>query len=178
MSRLGWKLKLMRITQAFSRFFLGVDSAIDTGLFQLSHVFRRTIAHLNDWIVRLRASLFARIGIEISCEGLNGLTIGLFVLFLFAIPAMRETVDGQLKKPELAVTFYDRTGAFVGRRGVLQDDSIPLEEFPDHLIKAVLATEDRRFFEHYGVDPIGIMRALMVNAQSSQVVQIRWHVGQ
>ena len=32
------------------------------------------------------------------------------------------------------------------------NDSIPLDEIPDHLIKAVLATEDRRFYEHFGID--------------------------
>ena len=46
-----------------------------------------------------------------------------------------------------------------------------LEEFPDHLIKAALATEDRRFFEHWGIDPIGTFRALTVNARGGGVVQ-------
>ena len=40
---------------------------------------------------------------------------------------------------------------------------MPLEEMPDHLIKAVLATEDRRFFEHFGIDVFGTLRALCEN---------------
>ena len=48
---------------------------------------------------------------------------------------------------------------------------MPLEEFPDHLIKAVLATEDRRFYEHFGIDVIGTLRALMANARAGGVVQ-------
>ena len=72
---------------------------------------------------------------------------------------------------DYAVTFLDRYGNEIGRRGILQIDTVPLEEFPDHLIKAVLATEDRRFFEHFGIDVIGTMRALTVNARSSGVVQ-------
>src|SRR3974377_2079212 len=42
---------------------------------------------------------------------------------------------------------------------------------PDHLIKATLATEDRRFFEHFGIDFFGTFRALMTNAQAGGVVQ-------
>jgi hypothetical protein len=42
-----------------------------------------------------------------------------------------------------------------------QDDSIPLEHFPDHRIKAVLATEDRHFYEHFGIDMPGTARAVL-----------------
>ncbi|MBN8920198.1 MAG: PBP1A family penicillin-binding protein, partial [Rhizobiales bacterium] len=56
-------------------------------------------------------------------------------------------------------------------RGIRHNDSIPLEEFPDHLIKAVLATEDRRFYEHFGIDPSGTLRAFTANARAGGVVQ-------
>ena len=68
-------------------------------------------------------------------------------------------------------TFLDRYGNEVGSRGVKQNDSIPLEEFPDHLIKAVLATEDRRFYEHFGIDVAGTARAMLSNARAGGVVQ-------
>ena len=42
---------------------------------------------------------------------------------------------------------------------------------PDHLIKAVLATEDRRFYEHFGIDFFGTFRALVTNARAGGVVQ-------
>ena len=105
----------------------------------------------------------------------EGLTLGvggLLVMLALALPAFRETGgDDWLKKQDLAVTFLDRYGNEVGRRGIRHDDSVPLEEFPDHLIKAVLATEDRRFFEHFGIDVIGTLRALTANARASGVVQ-------
>ncbi len=82
-------------------------------------------------------------------------------MLALAIPAFRETSDEDwLKKPELAVTFLDRYGNEVGSRGIRHNDSIPLDEFPDHLIKAMLATEDRRFYEHFGIDVPGTFRAL------------------
>jgi penicillin-binding protein 1A len=42
---------------------------------------------------------------------------------------------------------------------------------PDHFIKAVLATEDRRFFDHFGIDFIGLARAMSENARAGGVVQ-------
>ena len=59
----------------------------------------------------------------------------------------------------------------VGQRGIKHDDAVPLDQYPDYVIKAVLATEDRRFYEHFGIDIIGTGRALTVNARSSGVVQ-------
>ncbi len=69
------------------------------------------------------------------------------------------------------MTFQDRYGVEVGRRGIKHDDAIPFEELPDHFIKAVLATEDRRFFSHFGIDVIGTFRALTVDASAGGVRQ-------
>src|SRR5437764_6639934 len=99
-------------------------------------------------------------------------TGGFIVMLALAIPAFRETSDDDwLKKSELAVTFLDRFGNEVGSRGIRHNDAIPLEDYPDHLIKAVLATEDRRFYEHFGIDPSGLVRALTANARAGGVVQ-------
>lgn len=48
---------------------------------------------------------------------------------------------------------------------------VPLAELPDHVVKAVLAMEDSRFYDHEGVDPIGIARALIVNVLAGDTVQ-------
>ena len=67
---------------------------------------------------------------------------GLLLLLALAIPAFRETSDDDwLKKSELAVTFLDRYGNEVGSRGIRHNDAIPLDQFPDHLIKATLAVQ-------------------------------------
>ena len=93
------------------------------------------------------------------------------VMLALALPAFRETEEDWLKTQDLAVTFLDRYGQEVGRRGLHLDDSYKLEEFPDYLVKAALATEDRRFYEHWGIDPIGTFRALTVNVRGGGVVQ-------
>jgi penicillin-binding protein 1A len=94
------------------------------------------------------------------------------LMLALAIPAFRETADDDwLKKSDLAVTFLDRYGNPIGSRGIKHNDSIPLEEFPDNLIKATLATEDRRFYDHFGIDIAGTARALVTNAQAGGVRQ-------
>src|SRR5437879_7493109 len=110
--------------------------------------------------------------VEPFSEGATLGTGGLLLLLALAIPSFRQTSDDDwLKKSELAVTFLDRYGNEVGTRGIRHNDAIPLEQFPDHLIKAVLATEDRRFYEHFGIDFAGTARALTANARAGGVVQ-------
>ncbi len=72
---------------------------------------------------------------------------------------------------DFSVTFLDRFGNEIGKRGILLNDTVPLEEIPDHLIKATLATEDRRFFYHFGIDVMGTFRAMMENVRARTVVQ-------
>ncbi|HRJ70391.1 MAG TPA: transglycosylase domain-containing protein, partial [Beijerinckiaceae bacterium] len=105
-------------------------------------------------------------------EGLTWGTLGLVVLLMLGQPAFREVDDDNwLKRQELAVTFFDRHGTEIGKRGIKNDDSVTLEDLPDQLIKAVLATEDRRFYEHFGIDIPGLVRALLANARANSVVQ-------
>ncbi|WP_112663117.1 transglycosylase domain-containing protein [Microvirga flavescens] len=112
-----------------------------------------------------------RVVLDLTSEAVTLGAAGGIVLVALAIPAFHETRDDWLKTQDLAVTFLDRYGQEVGRRGIRYDDSYKLEDFPDYLVKAALATEDRRFYEHRGIDPVGTMRALMVNARGGGVVQ-------
>ena len=155
------------------RILLDIDSRLDFAVFQAGHwgreLFERFVVfmdrfHIGGW----RRWLF----VEPVSEALTLGLCGAVLMLALAIPAFHETSDEDwLKKSELAVVFLDRYGNEVGTRGVKQNDSIPLEEFPDHLIKAVLATEDRRFYEHFGIDVPGTFRALVTNARAGGVVQ-------
>src|SRR5690606_686548 len=70
-----------------------------------------------------------------------------------------------------AVTFLDRYGNEIGQRGIIQRDSVPVDEMPDYVIQAVLATEDRRFYTHFGIDFLGLLRAMTENVRAHSVVQ-------
>jgi len=62
-------------------------------------------------------------------------------------------------------------GSILARYGESKGGNIHVSELPDHLINAVLATEDRRFYTHFGIDPLGISRAMLVNISKGRFVQ-------
>jgi penicillin-binding protein 1A len=157
----------------FKRLLLDLDARIDSAVF-LSGKWTREIyerftaimdrSHVAGW----RRWLIIEPLSEMATLG----TVGLLLMLALGVPAFRQTSDDDwLKKADLAVTFLDRYGNEIGSRGIKHNESVPLDEFPDHLIKAVLATEDRRFYEHFGIDFQGTFRALMTNAQAGGVVQ-------
>ncbi|MGB0696885.1 MAG: transglycosylase domain-containing protein [Rhodospirillaceae bacterium] len=73
------------------------------------------------------------------------------------------------RRPSLTVMAAD--GRELASVGDLQGVAVPIAELPAFLPKAVLAIEDKRFFDHFGVDPIGLLRALWVNVTAGRVVQ-------
>ena len=68
-------------------------------------------------------------------------------------------------------TIHQVNGALVLDYNRHNIDYIPLKESPDDLVNAFIAVEDSRFYQHSGVDIIGIFRALAANIVSGQVVQ-------
>jgi penicillin-binding protein 1A len=108
---------------------------------------------------------------EFFSESLTMLFGGFVVLYGLALPAFQEFDESKFLTGRYAVTFLDVNGNEIGKRGILHNDAVPLDQIPDVLIKATLATEDRRFFEHYGIDVFGTLRALLTNVQANEVVQ-------
>ena len=62
-------------------------------------------------------------------------------------------------------------GATLATRGEMGGAAVPLKELPKYLPQAFLAIEDRRFYDHFGIDPIGVVRALAANAMHRGVSQ-------
>lgn len=77
-------------------------------------------------------------------------------------------IDDPHFERKYAVTVEALDGSTIARYGELKGISIGVEDLPPHLIYAVLAIEDRRFYSHYGLDPIGIARALYNNLTSGR----------
>jgi penicillin-binding protein 1A len=61
-------------------------------------------------------------------------------------------------------------GAVLAERGEAYD-FIPFDLMPRHILDAVLAIEDRRFFDHYGLDPMGLLRAMLANLRAGRYAQ-------
>ncbi len=157
-----------RIARAFWAF----DAWVNTSVFESGENSRRAYDNFAAFMDRFHVGGVSKFCVELACEALTIGLGGAIVMLTLAQGSFQQTSDEDwLKKQDIAVTFLDRYGAEVGRRGIKHEDSVPLEQYPDYLIQALLATEDRRFFEHYGIDPVGLMRAITVNARSSYVVQ-------
>ena len=157
----------------FRHFLLDLDARIDSTLFSSAVGLRELWERYSTFMDRFYVGRWKRwVFVEPISEGATIGLAGLVLMLALAIPAFRETSDDDwLKKSDLAVSFLDRYGNPIGNRGIKHNDSIPLEDFPDNLIKATLATEDRRFYDHFCIDIAGTARALVTNAQASGVRQ-------
>jgi len=93
--------------------------------------------------------------------------IGIFYIS-YDLPDI-STLGDFKKTPSIAVKAED--GTVLGTYGDVYGDYVPFEQLPKSLIHAVVATEDRNFFHHFGVDPIGLMRATYVNLRAHHLVQ-------
>ncbi|QQG37157.1 MAG: PBP1A family penicillin-binding protein [Micavibrio aeruginosavorus] len=93
------------------------------------------------------------------------LVVGLIVAWYAAeLPGI---IDDPHFERKYAVTVQALDGSTIARYGELKGVSIGVEDLPPHLIYAVLAIEDRRFYSHLGIDPVGIARALYNNLTSN-----------
>jgi len=148
-----------------------VDAWIDSSLWRFFHAFAAWWEGITVFSRRFRVRGFNRFLFEVMGEGLTLGLAGFVLLLALAQPAMKVTAKGLPQETDYSVQFLDRHGDEIGRRGVLRAAAVPIDEMPDSFIKAVLATEDRRFFEHWGIDFFGLARAMSENARAGGVVQ-------
>lgn len=92
----------------------------------------------------------------------------LAVYFLWDMPDS-DDVKPLEAKPSITVQSYD--GAVIARYGGIKGDVVDVRDLPPHVVAAVLAIEDRRFYQHFGIDPLGLMRAMFVNLTHGGFVQ-------
>ncbi len=150
---------------------LEIDAWVDSTLFSAGRTIRNAYQSFNMWMTRFHVGGIKRIFVELTSDAATFAVLGGLLMIFLALPAFDETTDDWQRTNEYSITFTDRYGNEIGRRGILHNDSVPLDEVPDHMIKAVLATEDRRFFEHFGIDFIGLVRAMSENVRANSVVQ-------
>ena len=151
--------------------WLGLDARIDSGIAEGWEQAKDRYNAFSSFFARFRLAGWKRAVNELLSEALTLGVGALAVLYVLAIPALNDFDESKIATGRYAVKFIDRNGAEIGQRGILHNDAVAMEEIPDHLIKATLATEDRRFFEHFGVDIFGTARALFENARANEVVQ-------
>ena len=84
------------------------------------------------------------------------------------LPPTSEVQDIRLKEP---LRIYSIDGRLIGEFGDERRITVRIEDTPQELINAILAAEDDRFFSHHGVDPLGVVRALIINLKSRETRQ-------
>jgi penicillin-binding protein 1A len=99
----------------------------------------------------------------------GSLALGLALIpFLWDLPRPEVALDAA-RRPSLSIE--DRQGRVLASYGDVTGEAMHLADLPAYLPQAAVAVEDRRFYYHFGVDPVGLLRALYVNLRSGRVVQ-------
>jgi penicillin-binding protein 1A len=106
----------------------------------------------------------------------TGLLLAGMVCVLFAVglalatayPNLPDVSDLADYRPKLPLRVFSSDGALLGEFGEEHRNLTPIKDIPKHMIDAVLAIEDARFFSHGGVDYIGVLRAGLANLGRSR----------
>lgn len=99
------------------------------------------------------------------------ITIGAAVLFAFVARDLPDTTDLWLDGGAPSIRLLANDGSPMALRGERQGAPIRLSELPDYVAMAFLAVEDRNFYHHFGVNPLAIGRAAVVNVRAGGVLQ-------
>lgn len=148
--------------------WLALDAYLDSSMYDTLEELRNRWGAYSDFLARFHLGGYKRVLSEILSESFTMVTFGMMVIVAMALPAFEET-NKNWRAIEYSVTFLDRYGNFIGTKGIKHDDAVPFDEIPKHMIQATLATEDRRFYEHFGIDIQGTIRALIQNMKSKSV---------
>ncbi|HEY4533757.1 MAG TPA: transglycosylase domain-containing protein [Fusobacterium sp.] len=108
----------------------------------------------------------------LACLGAMGIGIlvfGIIMKYKMELPDVQELVENyEVSAPSV---IYDRNGEVVDTLYQEARDNVSLDEVPEYSKQAFLAIEDKRFYEHHGIDPRGLLRAVFVNLRSGHARQ-------
>jgi penicillin-binding protein 1A len=97
------------------------------------------------------------------------LALGLVLLwFSRDLPRPEDALDA-VRRPSLVL--QDQSGALIATYGDIVGDPLRLSQMPAYLPAAAVSVEDRRFWSHWGIDPWGMLRAMVVNVTSGHLRQ-------
>ncbi len=94
---------------------------------------------------------------------------GFYLAWIFLTLPNIDDLNSFVKAPSILIKSED--GQIIGSFGDIYGDYIPFEQLPQSLVDAVIATEDRNFYHHFGIDPFGLLRAGFADIRARHVVQ-------
>ncbi|MGL4980006.1 MAG: peptidoglycan glycosyltransferase/peptidoglycan DD-transpeptidase MrcA [Plesiomonas sp.] len=107
--------------------------------------------------------------VTLSCILLGGASVyGLYVYVKPQLPDVATLRDVRLQTP---MQVYSADGKLISQFGEKRRIPLTLEQIPPQLVNAFIATEDSRFYQHDGIDPIGILRAALVSLTAGHAKQ-------
>ncbi|WP_022850779.1 penicillin-binding protein 1A [Limisalsivibrio acetivorans] len=84
------------------------------------------------------------------------------------LPSVEDLKNFEYPQPTI---IYDRNGETIAELGSERRYPVPVDNMTEHIINAIVAVEDARFYEHGGVDLMGILRAFITNMKAGRVVE-------
>lgn len=96
-----------------------------------------------------------KLGFMLACIGLSG-AIAVILYLAPALPAVEQLRDVKLQTP---LKVFSAEETLIGEFGEQKRTPISYDQIPKQFVHAILSAEDDNFFNHYGVDPLGLLRA-------------------
>ena len=121
---------------------------------------RRLISAIFSWIFRIIWGFGWRL--TLVCTLLLGLAVGYVSLTL---PLVEQLFDGRARG---SVTLLDASGSVFAWRGDQFGGAVTATSVSPHLKNAIIATEDKRFYQHFGLSPRGIASAVRINLREGR----------
>ena len=115
------------------------------------------------WVLRSLAVLMG-----LGAAGLTSLLILVAITMALAYPNLPDISDLEDYHPKLPLRVFSAEGDLIGEFGEEHRTLTPIAEIPDVMKNAILAIEDARFFQHSGIDYIGMVRAALANVGRSK----------
>ncbi|MFC2954073.1 transglycosylase domain-containing protein [Marinicaulis aureus] len=116
-------------------------------------------------------NLWGSVALSVVSVGFLGAAFALGLAFIYLAPQVPDSADLWNVNRQAAIIVLDRNGEEIAARGARYGEHVDPAELPEHLINAILSTEDRRFYDHGGVDLRGTMRAALANLKAGGVVE-------
>jgi penicillin-binding protein 1A len=103
-----------------------------------------------------------------AAGGVVALILGFFFFVTWGMPSTDDLWEARQGQ---SITFLDRNGNVILREGAQNAPPVDMSTLPPYVAQAFIAIEDRRFYDHFGVDVGGMMRAGAENMRAGRVVQ-------
>lgn len=123
--------------------------------------------------MRRRLLLWAATLLVVGTIGILLVPVGFGIFYKLRQDGLPTVIDRQTFDEQLwqVSRVYDRHGDVLSEFFRERRTIVPVEDLPEHLLNAVVAAEDKRFFAHEGVDWTAVLRAVLVDAARMRVVQ-------